>query len=342
MRLWSSIVIATGCVCALGPAANAVPPLIAIVAHNAGTETTDFLVPFGVLSAAEVGDVVPVALREGRVELHPALSFAATESLSSFDAAHPRGANVVIVPALMFDDDPRILAWIRAQASNGALVVSICDGARVLAKAGLLEGRDATAHWASIERLSRDFPSTRWVRDRRWVESDRVLTTAGVSASIPASLALVERLAGTARARETAARLGVASWSPRHDSRSFGWGPMLIRGALNWLEFWKHERVGLRVATGVDEVALGVVADALARSWVANPIAVADTDSVVSRHGLTLFTQPGPVDRFEPLPLARESESALDVALARIAAQYGESTAALVATQLEMPRPAPR
>ncbi len=319
-------------------AANAEPPVIAIVAHNAGTETTDFLVPFSVLSAARVGSVVPVALRTGRVELHPALAFDAAESLASFDARYPEGAEFVIVPALMVDDDPELQAWLREQAKRGATLVSICDGAFVLAKAGLLEGHTATAHWASIDRLKRDFAGTRWVRDRRYVDSGKVLSTAGVSASIPASLALIERLAGEARARDVAASLGVVNWEPQHDSSAFTWPPLILRAALNWLAFWKHERVGLRVAPGVDELALGVMADALARTWLSEPVAIAATPSVVTRHGLRMLTGSEPVDRFEPLPAATPSETALDVAVDGIAARYGAATAELVSTQLELPR----
>ena len=98
-----------------------------------------------------------------------------------------------------------MLAWLREQAAAaGATMVAICDGAEVLANAGVLRHRTATSHWYSRDSLQRRFTDTTWVDDRRYVMDGNVMTTTGVSASIPASLALVSALAGPAAARETA------------------------------------------------------------------------------------------------------------------------------------------
>ncbi|MBW8891439.1 MAG: hypothetical protein JF617_04455 [Burkholderiales bacterium] len=59
------------------------------------------------------------------------------------------------------------------------------------------------------------------MRDRRWVQDGRVISTTGVSASIPAGLALVEAIAGRQAAEATAARLGAGDWSPRHRTAEF-------------------------------------------------------------------------------------------------------------------------
>nr|QQZ51993.1 DJ-1/PfpI family protein [Phenylobacterium glaciei] len=84
---------------------------------------------------------------------------------------------------------------------QGATIVSICEGARVLANAGLLHDRRATTHWSALKGLTKAYPDTTWVRDRRYVQDGAVISTTGVSASIPASLALVEAIAGRAAPR---------------------------------------------------------------------------------------------------------------------------------------------
>jgi putative intracellular protease/amidase len=320
-------------------AAPAAAPIVAVVADNDGTETTDFLVPFGVLSRSGVAEVSAVALRAGAVALHPGLELDAVESVASFDARHPRGADFVIVPAMMDPQAPALLAWLREQSAQGATIMSICDGAWVLAYAGLLDAREATAHWDSLDELPAKFPKVRWVRDRRWVDAGTVITTTGVSASIPASLALIERIAGRARAEQVAASLAEPDWSPAHDSSAFALGAGTIwTAASNWLAFWRHERVGIPVADGVDEIALGLAADAFARTWRAEPVALAPSARVTTRYGLRVAASDAPVDRRYELPAADPFAAPfLDRLLADLAADYGDATSAFVALQLEVP-----
>lgn len=100
------------------------------------------------------------------------------------------------------DEDVR--RWVRATAASAQLVASVCTGALVLADAGVLDGRPATTHWASLEHLER-LGSGRGVEvrgDARFVDDGDVITAAGVSAGIDMALHLVARFAGPERARE--------------------------------------------------------------------------------------------------------------------------------------------
>jgi putative intracellular protease/amidase len=138
----------------------------------------------------------------------------------SFDRDHPRGSDYVIVPAVHHSDDPRLGAWLQQQAALGATVVGICDGVWVLAGAGLLDGHTATGHWYSLPSLRRTFPRVHWVDDRRYVLDGPVMTTTGVTAALPASVALVARLGGDDAAGRAAAALG-ASADASHDGGAF-------------------------------------------------------------------------------------------------------------------------
>ncbi len=94
------------------------------------------------------------------------------------------------------------LEWVRHQRERVPLMTSVCTGSLVYAAAGLLHGRPATTHWASLERLA-ELDSTIEVReDERFVDDGDVVTAAGVSAGIDMALHLVDRLAGTERARQ--------------------------------------------------------------------------------------------------------------------------------------------
>ncbi len=115
--------------------------------------------------------------------------------------------DIVVIPggnvgSLISDD--KMMAWIKARAQDSEIVMSVCNGAFVLQKAGLLDGLKATTHHGAIEHFRRIAPSTKVVTDRRYVDNGRIITAAGVSAGIDAALHVVERFLGPEAAENTA------------------------------------------------------------------------------------------------------------------------------------------
>ena len=312
--------------------------LVAVVADNAGTEITDFVVPYGVLAASGAANVVPVSAEPGPVNLFPALKLHLDRTLADFDAQHPQGADIVVVPAMHQVDDDIIIRWLQRQWQSGALLVGVCDGVLTLAQAGLLEGRRATGHWYSMSKLRREHPDTTWVPDRRYVADGPVVTTTGVTASIPVSLALVEAIGGRSVATRTAAELGVTDYQPDHDSDAFGLSGRLVSTALgNLTRFWGHETVGLEVHDGIDEIALALTADAWSRTYRSQAVALhPDQATVRSKRGLAIGIDGSRVAAdHSPNVVSRHPARALDRALAEMAERYGRPTAEFVAMQLE-------
>lgn len=98
--------------------------------------------------------------------------------------------------------DAPLLDWLRRQRPNTPLMTSVCTGSLVYAAAGLLKGRPATTHWASLELLGEIDPSVLVDADARFVDDGDVVTSAGVSAGIDMALHLVARLVSIERARQ--------------------------------------------------------------------------------------------------------------------------------------------
>lgn len=139
-------------------------------------------------------------------------------------AAHRvRGAHTLVVPGS--PDLPRrpwpegLMEAVDALAGRSERVASVCTGAFVLAGAGLLEGRRATTHWRHAALLARAFPGIRVEPDAIYVRDGRVLTSAGVSAGLDLSLALVEEDEGSDLAREVARDLVVFLQRPGGQSQ---------------------------------------------------------------------------------------------------------------------------
>jgi transcriptional regulator GlxA family with amidase domain len=103
--------------------------------------------------------------------------------------------------------DEEHLEWVRAQRRTVPLMTSVCTGSLVYAAAGLLSGRPATTHWASLDRLRELDPTIDVRPDDRFVDDGDTITSAGISAGIDMSLHLVSRLSSPARAR--AVRRGI-------------------------------------------------------------------------------------------------------------------------------------
>jgi len=105
--------------------------------------------------------------------------------------------------------DARILDWVRRQYSSARRTASVCTGAFLLAEAGILTGRRATTHWKSCSRLQTRYPGVRVDPDPIYVRDERVWTSAGVTAGIDLSLALVQEDLGRKLAMQVARHLVV-------------------------------------------------------------------------------------------------------------------------------------
>jgi transcriptional regulator GlxA family with amidase domain len=173
-------------------------------------EVLDFAGPFEVFSVTNelndysllnvytvAGEKCPVTARNG-LSVNPDFSIA--------DSPQP---DILIIPGgsgtrpLLLQQD--ILAWISHAAHTADKVLSVCTGALLLAKVGLLDGVKSTTHHSAFETLAEIAPTTEIVRDARFVDNGKVMTSAGISAGIDMSLHVVEQLFGRETSRQTAA-----------------------------------------------------------------------------------------------------------------------------------------
>jgi len=319
-------------------------PLIAVVGINDATETNDYLMTTGILRRADVADVVMLTTGQGPVRLYPALTVEADGTIADFDARHPEGADYVIVPAMSRDDDPAVLAWLRDQAEKGAMIIGVCAGAKIVATAGLLEGRHATTHWYYRKEMLSRHPSITYVANRRMVADGNVVTTTGITAAIPAMLTLIEAIAGRGKAEAVARGLGVLQWDARHASDAFAFTRPFATTVLgNVLAFWNREQVGIELTPGMDEVSLALVADAWSRTYRSKAVSFATSSAAIeSRNGIRLIPDDLASNRQHKPRVSlfpdRAPAGALDQSLAAIEARYGGGTADIVAMQLEYPR----
>ncbi|XXU51065.1 helix-turn-helix domain-containing protein [Sorangium sp. So ce1014] len=117
------------------------------------------------------------------------------------------------------DASADLTRWLSAMSSRVRRTASVCSGTFLLAQAGLLEGKRAATHWAMCDRLERRFPSIEVERDAIFVQAGPVWTSAGVTAGIDLSLALVEADCGREIAMKVARELVVFMKRPGGQSQ---------------------------------------------------------------------------------------------------------------------------
>jgi transcriptional regulator GlxA family with amidase domain len=126
--------------------------------------------------------------------------------------ADVKRADIIIVPTSGLSLDKVIqnsvlLPWLRKHYEKGAYIAGVCMGAAYLAESGLLDGRQATTHWAVAEDLRKRWPDVDWRPELILSEDSRLLTSGGVTAAADVSLYLVEKLCGHEIAVQTAKSL---------------------------------------------------------------------------------------------------------------------------------------
>jgi len=122
--------------------------------------------------------------------------------------------DILIIPGGMWSSvNQNVMDWIKENSKDADYIFSICTGAFILAEAGFLDGLEATTHVAGVDVLEKNYPNIKKVhRNKRYVDNGKVITSAGVSAGIDASLYLVSKILGKDRAQAAANNLEYKYW----------------------------------------------------------------------------------------------------------------------------------
>jgi transcriptional regulator GlxA family with amidase domain len=180
-------------------------------------EVLDFCGPFEVFSVTRLDEArrredpspFEVVLVAERAE--PVVATGGLKVIPDHTLASCPGLDLLVVPGGWGTrreiDNSRLLDWIAARAREVETLASVCTGAMLLGRAGLLDGRRATTHWASLEWMRDSFPRVTVEGAQHVVEDGDILTSAGISAGIDLALRVVARHCGEPVARATARRM---------------------------------------------------------------------------------------------------------------------------------------
>jgi transcriptional regulator GlxA family with amidase domain len=182
-----------------------------------GVQIIDYTGPWEVFGHAMIGEhqqafeIYTVAPKAGPITTAMGMSVN-----PKYTFANAPKADVLVLPGGNVEphmDDPRVKQWVRESAKNAEIVLSVCNGAFFLGRAGLLDGLEATTFAGLIDELQKAAPKARVVRDRRFVDNGKIITSAGLSSGIDGALHVIERLFGKGTAQVAATTLEY-DWRP--------------------------------------------------------------------------------------------------------------------------------
>jgi putative intracellular protease/amidase len=282
------------------PAARAVPDdrlAVAVVLGASGSVITDAFGPYEVFARSPrffpytVSAGRPTAMCSGGLAVVP------DYSLADVDEGVAPEPDVVVVPAVAAPNGNKeapLREWLTRRSDRGAQVLGVCNGSRLLAATGLLDGRRATAHWSAIRGLERRRPQVDWVRGRRYVQDGTLTTTAGVTSGMFGALRLVEQLAGAGEAQRVGHELAYPGWSLHGPTeiRAQRWAPGDLAYLLAVVFPWFRPTVGVGLVGGVGELEVAAPFEVYASSFAARTVPIAAQATVTTRHGLRLVATP--------------------------------------------------
>ncbi|WP_433675921.1 DJ-1/PfpI family protein [Microbacterium gorillae] len=344
---------------------------VAILLGSGGTVATDAMGPYGVFAASDAFQVRTVSASREPVALSGGLATIPQATYADYADGRLPTPDLVVVPAI---SDPSgageadLRSFIERAHADGSRVMGVCAGARVLVETSVLDGRTATSFWSDLDGMRSAHPETTWVSGKRWVDDGNVLTTAGVSSGIAASLYVVQQLAGEDEAVRIADAVRYPHWEPTGsidipvNTVSLADYPYVLGATLPW----GQPQYGLGLLPGTNEIDIAAAAELYGgAAFTAHVIPVAESAEITTEHGMTLLTTPvaeaGKLDRlivpgatttstltdqlsdvpvFLPAADAGDGNTSFDPILADIARTDGRATAMTAAKYIEYPLPA--
>lgn len=177
-----------------------------------GVELLNFAGPGEVFASTKGFKVFTMGLNTEPIKSQGFITLLPEFSMKDFPPA-----DILVIPGGNIEDlleNQQLLCWLRACSIKSQHILSICTGAGLLAKAGLLNWRKATTFHDYKEKLQELAPTATILSDARFADNGQVITTAGISAGIDGALHLIARIKGREVALQTAKYMEYAAWQP--------------------------------------------------------------------------------------------------------------------------------
>ncbi|MGK5508657.1 DJ-1/PfpI family protein [Brevibacillus formosus] len=279
------------------PAYDSKKPTVAILLANEVTEVFDFLVPYEMFSMTGSYNVFAVAPDKNVKSLTGGLDVVPHYTFDELDKMTGKSPDIIVIPFMPILDEEKykpVRDWIRKHSGKETTLLSICNGAENLADTGLLNGKSAATHWGDIGRLEKEYTEITWKRDQRYVHDGNIVSSAGLTSGIDATLYVISQQMGEPVAKKVAEEMNYPSYDfvQQPQMEPFTTGLSDIVYILNNAFQWSKKKNGVLLYDGADELMLSSAFDTYGASGTITTWTISSKrEPVVTRHGLNLIAR---------------------------------------------------
>ncbi|WP_338552617.1 DJ-1/PfpI family protein [Paenibacillus sp. KS-LC4] len=272
-------------------------PTVAVLLAAEVTEVFDFLVPYEMFAMTEAYNVYGVAPDRNIKTLTGGLDVVPHYSFEEMDRLLGGSPDIIVIPFMPILDENKyapVREWIKRHSSDQTILLSICNGAENLANTGLLSGKAAATHWGDIGRLIKTYPDIDWKKDQRYVSDGNIVSSAGLTSGIDATLYVISQQLGEPAAAKVAAEMKYPSYAyvQNPQMEPFLTGLSDLTYVVNNAYQWNKVKAGVLLYNGVDELALSAAFDTYSASGTTKTITVSSFDEpIITKHHLTLVAR---------------------------------------------------
>ena len=190
---------------------------VAIVVHE-GVELFDFAGPGEVFAAAgRIADVVGINVFTVAPKKEPVTSQTFLSINPTYSIEDTPEIDILVIPGgrtgVLLRDE-KFMAWVKYRFRETDNLLTVCTGAFVPARLGMLDGLKATTHHGSITSLKKNYPQIEVIEDKKFIDNGKIITSGGVSSGTEGALHVIRRIAGLKAAREVARYMEYDHWKP--------------------------------------------------------------------------------------------------------------------------------
>jgi AraC family transcriptional regulator, transcriptional activator FtrA len=271
------------------PAHDATRRTAVLLLGDSLTEATDFLVPFEVLGASGEYNVYAVARERRPLRMFPGeLAVLPHFSYEEF-AALGAAPDIIVVPYMEADTDEAIVRrgeFLRQWWTGETLLLTICGGSYSAARTGVLAGRTATSHTNVLRLVRQQLTDVTWLAGSRYVDDGTLVSSAGITSGMDATLHLLAREHGRELALRVAEQVGYPHTQYLDDPAFRVPGGSPATTILN-AAFRRQQTMALAIFDGASEITLSALSDTYTRTFSLRVLPLSTTHRVVTtRHGL--------------------------------------------------------
>lgn len=271
-------------------------PTAAVILGSPTTEVFDFTVPYQMLAMTEAYNVYAVAPNKDVTSLTGGLDLVPHYSFEEMDQLLGASPDLIVIPYMPLGDQEKykpVREWI--QKHSNTFLLSICGGAVNLADTGLLQGKSSTVHWQFFDQISKAFPETNWIRDQRFVVgSENMVSSAGLTSGIDATLYVISQQLGESMAEKIANEMNYPSYhfvkNPKVDPYYIDLSETVY--LFNQAFQWNQKQTGVLLYDGMDEGELSTIYDTYAASGTTKVISLSNSEQpIVTKYHLNLIAK---------------------------------------------------